>query len=132
MATVRRDTIIQRSASDVWDVVGDPATIHQWFPGMVDCTVEGKSRIITTRTGLPLPEEILTIDNSIRRFQYRVLLPVITHHRGTIDVFDIGENRSLVSYATDCEPDAMALIIGGATGAALEELRSQLESSKEN
>lgn len=128
MGTVRRETIIERSAADVWSVIGDPGTIHQWFPGMVDSKVDGSSRVITTATGLPLPEEIVTVDPILRRFQYRVLLPVITHHLGTIDVFDLGDGRSLVSYGTDCEPDAMALIIGGATGAALAELRRQLEA----
>jgi hypothetical protein len=128
MGTVRRETIIERSAADVWSVIGDPGTIHQWFPGMVDSKVDGTSRVVTTATGLPLPEEIVTIDPILRRFQYRVLLPVITHHLGTIDVFDLGDGRTLVSYGTDCEPDVMALIIGGATGAALEELRRQLEA----
>ena len=39
---------------------------------------------------------------------------------------------TLVSYATDCEPDAMALIIGGATGSALGELKRQLEGAPDS
>ncbi len=131
MATVRREVMIKRSADDVWAVVGDPAVITTWFPGMVDAQVDGTHRVITTASGLKLPEEIVTIDSIQRRFQYRVTLPVLRDHLGTIDVFDIGEDRSLVSYSTDCTPDAMALIIGGATGNALAELRRQLESDGE-
>ena len=37
----------------------------------------------------------------------------------------------LVAYGTDCEPAAMALMIGGAAGSALQELRRQLESTPE-
>ncbi len=66
-----------------------------------------------------------------RRFQYRVTSPLLRGHLGTIDVFDLGDGTSLVSYATDCEPDAMALVIGGAAGAALTELRRLLESRDE-
>ena len=66
-----------------------------------------------------MPEEIVTNDPIQRRFQYRITAPIVRNHLGTIDVFDLGDGTSLVSYATDCEPDAMALIIGGATGNAL-------------
>jgi hypothetical protein len=132
VASVRREAIIDRAAPDVWARIGDPGAIVGWFPGMVDAQVaerEGTTtRTITTATGIPLPEEIVTNDPILRRFQYRVVAPFIAHHLGTIDVFDLGSDRSLVSYATDCVPDAMALIIGGATGSALKELKRQMES----
>ena len=128
MATVRRQVTIHRSADDVWAVIGDPRTIADWFPGIESCTVDGTTRVITTVTGLPLPEEIVTVDAIQRRFQYRVTAPIIEGHLGTIDVFELEDGNSLVSYATDCEPPAMALMIGGATGGALAELRRQLEA----
>jgi hypothetical protein len=34
-----------------------------------------------------------------------------------------------VAYSTDCDPEAMALVIGGATGNALHELRRRLEAA---
>jgi hypothetical protein len=129
MGTIRREVIVDRPAATVWARVGDPAGVHTWFPGMVDSKVEGSTRTITTAAGLTLPEEIVTLDPILRRFQYRVTAPFFRHHLGTIDVFDLGDDRSLVAYGTDCEPDAMALVIGGAAGAALEELRRQLEET---
>jgi hypothetical protein len=128
MGTIRREVRIARSADDVWAVVGDPTSISGWFPGIVDATVDGATRVITTATGIPMPEQIVTNDSLQRRFQYRITAPIIRNHLGTIDVFELDEHSSLVSYSTDCEPDAMALIIGGATGNALAELRRQLES----
>jgi hypothetical protein len=128
-ATVRREVRIRRAAADVWALAGDPARVHHWFPGMVAVELDGRSRTITTASGLTLPEEIVTIDPILRRFQYRLVAPIVRHHLGTIDVFDLGDGTSLVSYATDCDPGAMALVIGGATGAALRELRRQLEET---
>jgi len=132
MGTVRRQVTIHRSPDDVWAVVGDPSTIHTWFPGMADSTVtttdEGMTRTITTDSGLPLPEQIVTIDPILRRFQYRLTSPIVRDHLGTVDVFALEDGHSLVSYGTDCEPEAVALMIGGATGAALHELRRQLEA----
>jgi hypothetical protein len=127
MATVRREVVVGRPAEDVWALIGDPTSIAQWFPGIVAAEVDGATRVITTASGIPMPEEIVTNDSLQRRFQYRITAPIIQDHLGTIDVFDLGE-RSLISYATDCEPAAMALIIGGATGNALLELRRQLEA----
>ena len=129
MGSVRRQVRIARPPDEVWAVVGDPATIHHWFPGIVDATVDGTTRVISTATGLPMPEEIVTLDPLQRRFQYRLTAPIVSHHLGTIDVFDLGDGTSLVAYATDCVPDAFALIIGGATGGALAELRRLLEST---
>ncbi len=95
---------------------------------MTDATVNGSTRLITTATGLPLPETILVNDPIQRRFQYRLDLPVVRYHRGTIDVIELDRARCLVVYSTDCEPDPMALVVGGATGNALQALKRQLEA----
>jgi uncharacterized protein YndB with AHSA1/START domain len=128
MASIRRQLRIDRPASDVWSLVGDPTALPRWFPGVADAQVDGTTRVITTDSGIPMPEEIVTNDRLQRRFQYRITSPIVRNHLGTIDVFDLGDGSSLVSYATDCEPDAMALMIGGATGAAVAELKRQLEN----
>jgi carbon monoxide dehydrogenase subunit G len=131
MGSVRRQVRISRSADDVWAVVGDPVTISQWFPGIVDATVDGSTRVITTASGIPMPEEIVTNDAIQRRFQYRLTAGLVRNHMGTIDVFDLGDGTSLVSYATDGEPDAVVLMIGGATGNALHELKRRLEGDRD-
>ena len=51
MGTVRRQARIARSADDVWAVISDPLTIAQWFPGIVDATVDGTTRVVTTASG---------------------------------------------------------------------------------
>ena len=51
MATLRRETRIHRPADEVWTVAGRPELLHLWFPGIVDCTVDGTTRIITTGAG---------------------------------------------------------------------------------
>jgi hypothetical protein len=49
-------------------------------------------------------------------------------HLGTIDVFDLGDGTSLVAYSTDADPATLALLIGGGTAGALDELRTIMES----
>jgi uncharacterized protein YndB with AHSA1/START domain len=127
MGTIRREVRIARSADEVWAVVGDPTSMTTWFPGVTDCTVDGDQRLITTNTGLPVPEELLIIDPLQRRLQYRVLAPIVTFHLGTLDVIDLEDGTCLVVSSTNTEPPTLALVFGGATGNALGELKRQLE-----
>ena len=118
---------IAAPAERVWEVVGRPELLHLWFPGIVDCTVEGDQRTITLATGMSLDETILTNDPLQRRFQYRISGGFFREHLGSIDVIPLGERRCLVTYASDVDPATMAIVLGGATAGALTELRRQLE-----
>ena len=128
--SVRRQARIARPPGEIWDLVGDPARIHEWWPGIASSTVDGDKRVVVTSAGLPIPEEIVTRDDFQRRFQYRITAPMVTFHLSTLDVFDLGDGTSLVSYSADTEPPTMALVIAGAAGAALENLRRILEAGQ--
>ena len=126
-ASIRREVRIRRSADELWEWVGDPARLAEWWPGITACVVDGDSRTITMGSGLPMPEQLLTIDRLQRRFQYRITAPIFREHTSTIDVHDLGDGSSLVVYSVDAEPSTMALVIGGAAGNALQHLRSLVE-----
>jgi len=128
-ASVRRAVRINRHADEVWALLGDPGRLPEWFPGITDATVDGTSRVITTKMGIPMPEEILTNDSIARRFQYRLLIPTVKEHLSTLDVHDLGDDTCLVVYAADADPAAMALIIAGAAGNALENAKRMLEQT---
>ncbi len=129
--TIRHEIRIHRPAAEVWALAGDASKLHLWFPGIVDCTVDGNERTIITGAGIPMPEEILVRDDTQRRFQYRLKVPMFSHHRGTIDVIDLGDETCLVVYSTEADPRAMALVIGGGTLGALKELKRQMEARTE-
>jgi len=126
-ASIRREVRIRRSADELWEWVGDPARLAEWWPGITACVVDGDSRTITMGSGLPMPEKLLTIDRLQRRFQYRITAPIFREHTSTIDVHDLGDGTSLVVYSVDAEPSTMALVIGGAAGNALQHLGSLVE-----
>ena len=114
-------------AERAWEVVGRPELLHLWFPGIVDCTVEGTTRTITTGVGLSLSEDILTNDPLQRRFQYRISGGFFKEHLASIDVIALTDHSCLVTYASDADPATMAIVLGGATAGALAELAEQLE-----
>lgn len=127
--SVRRHVRIRRPAADVWARVGDPARIQEWFPGIVESSVDGSTRTVTTGAGLPMPEEIVTNDPVQRRFQYRITAPLFREHLSTLDVLDLGDGTSVVVYAADATPSTLALVIAGAAGSALEHLRDDMEGT---
>jgi hypothetical protein len=130
LGSIRHHIRIHRPAADVWALVGDPARLHEWFPGVTACQVNGTTRVITLGSGLPMPEEILVNDAIQRRFQYRITAPMFQYHRGTIDVLDLGDDTCVVVYTTDADPRTMALTIGGGTAGALDELKRQMEGAR--
>ncbi|MBV8952315.1 MAG: SRPBCC family protein [Actinobacteria bacterium] len=127
--SVHRHTRIAASPDKIWAVIGDPARIQEWWPGIESSTVDGNARTITTNAGLPIPEEILTNDPLQHRFQYRITAPIVREHLSTLDVLDLGDGTSVVVYSADANPSTMALVIAGAAGNALEHLRTMIEGT---
>jgi hypothetical protein len=125
--TVRRQVRISCSPERIWELVGDPGRIQEWWPGIVSSTVDGTARTIITAGGLPMPEEIVTNDALQHRFQYRITAPMFRDHLSTLDVLDLGDGTSLAVYSADADPAPLALIIGGAAGSALDNLRTMME-----
>jgi pimeloyl-ACP methyl ester carboxylesterase len=55
LGSVRHHVRIDRPA-DVWALAGDPARLHEWFPGIDACQVDGTGRTITPASGIfPCP-----------------------------------------------------------------------------
>ena len=82
----------------------------------------GDERTILTRSGLPMPERLFTIDPQLRRFQYRITAPLFVEHLSTLDVHDLDDGTCLTVYSVDAEPAVLALVIGGSARAALANL----------
>lgn len=125
---MRREVEIGVPAAAAWAVVGRPELLHRWFPGIAACSVDGDQRTVTTDAGLTMQETILTNDPLQRRFQYSLTGGFFTEHLASIDVIELGPQRCLVVYATDCRPAVMAIVLGGAAHGALLALRGQLEA----
>ncbi|MFV0307809.1 MAG: SRPBCC family protein [Desertimonas sp.] len=131
LGVVRHHLRINRPAAQVWALAGDPTRLHEWFPGITGCTVEGNTRTVMLGSGLPMPEEIVLRDDLQRRFEYRITAPMFRYHRGTIDVLDLGDDTCVAVYTTEADPRTMALTIGGGAADALDELKRCAESAED-
>ncbi len=129
MATIRHHAQIDRSPDDVWRAVADAGAISTWFPLIEASRAEGDSRFCTLQGGGKLEEQIVTSDDELRRFQYRITdgdMPV-EFHLGTIDVLPNGDG-SLVVYSTEVTPDEVAAQMDGALAEGLQGLKAHLEA----
>jgi hypothetical protein len=67
MATIHKEIEVERNKEFVWDAIRDVGAIHKRLvPGfVVDCTLEGDSRIVTFANGMVVRE--LIVDVTMRR-----------------------------------------------------------------
>ena len=127
MGTVRRHTFVECNADKVWSFVGAPERLHEWFP-ISECRVEGNKRWITLAGGIVFEEDIVTLDQDLRRFQYKIVNnSLIKFQLGTVDVIPDGENRCLVMYSTDMDPEVLALPIAGAASVGLAKVKEMFD-----
>lgn len=128
MGTIRHHARINRPPDDVWKVVADWGTVSDWFPMILESSVENGIRHCTFPNDGEVEEEIVTVDADRRRFQYRVIDGNlgIEDHLGTIDVLE-DDGGSLVIYSIQLDPDSLAEAFDGAVGDAVSTLKEQLE-----
>lgn len=123
MHSVRKTLWINAPADDVWKVIADVGAVAAWFPTIEASRIEGSTRICTLERGGTVSEEIVRVDESLHRLQYRVTAGMaVTAHLATVDVIDGEDGRSLVIYSTEVEPDKFGPPIGSSIEAALLQL----------
>ncbi len=129
MATIRHHARIAAPPDEVWKAVADAGSISTWFPLIEESRAADGKRFCTLKGGGKLEEEIVTSDDDLRRFQYRITagdIPV-EFHLGTVDVLPDGDT-SLVVYSTDVTPDAVAEQMDGVISQGLQGLKDHLEA----
>ncbi len=129
MATIRHTARIDATPDEVWQVVSDAGAISTWFPLIEESSASDGVRHCTMKGGGKLEEEVVTSDDELRRFQYRITggdMPV-DFHLGTVDVLDV-DGRALVVYSTDVTPDEVARQMDRALADGLQGLKARCEA----
>ncbi|UGQ55426.1 SRPBCC family protein (plasmid) [Rhodococcus qingshengii] len=131
MQSIRKSLWINSSPDKVWSAIADVGAVASWFPSIAASRLDGTIRTCTLERGGTVVEEIVRVDHSLCRLQYRVKsgMPA-TAHLATVDVIDGEDGRSLVVYSTDVEPDRLGALIGSSIEAALVNLERLVAESK--
>jgi hypothetical protein len=124
---------IQAPPDAVWDLVGDPARVPEWFPAVVACRVEGDERRVTTAQGLELVERLLERDDAARTYAYSVVAgnPALTSHRASLSVLPVPGGGSRVVWrqagTSDREGFGLERRLSGVMADGLAHLKSVLD-----
>jgi carbon monoxide dehydrogenase subunit G len=128
MADGRVEVSIERSADDVWALVGDFGGLGEWMPGIESCELDGDVRKLQTM-GMEIHEQLRERDDAARRIAYSIVqspMPV-EHHLATLTVTPDGDGSTL-EWAYEVRPDEMAAAFGPVYEGSAQAVKQQLEA----
>ena len=131
MASIRKEMEIDRSKDFVWDAIRDVGAIHKRLvPGfVVDCKLEGDSRIVTFANGMVARELIVDVDDKTCRHSWSARGEPLTHHSASIQVFSRGDDKCRVVWIADLMPNEVVETVGEMIQRGLETMKRTLESN---
>ena len=110
MASIRQEIEIQRESESVWDAIRDVGAIHERLvPGfVVDCRLDGDSRIVTFANGMVVRELIVDVDDKARRHSWSARAEPLIHHNASVQVFESAGGGCRVVWIADVMPHSAA------------------------
>jgi hypothetical protein len=109
MASIYKEFIVNTSPQFVWEAVKDVGAVHaRLAQGFVtDTKLEGDTRTVTFANGFVVQEQVVAIDNEVRRFVYRSVGGRASHHNAFFQIFPTPDGKSKVLWVTDLLPEEM-------------------------
>jgi hypothetical protein len=130
MAAIHNEIEIESNKEFVWDAIRDVGAIHKRLvPGfVVDCKLEGDSRIVTFANGMVVRELIVDVNDERCRHSWSARAETLTHHNASIQVFSSGADKCRVVWIADLLPNEVAEAIGEMIQTGLKTMKLTLES----
>lgn len=131
MASIHKEIAIERSKEFVWDAIRDVGAIHKRLvPGfVVDCKLEGDSRIVTFANGMVVRELIVDVDDKTCRHVWSVRSKPFVHHNASLQVFSESPEKCRVVWIADLLPNEITASIAEMIQQALNAMKQTLESA---
>lgn len=109
MASIYKEFIVNASPQFVWEAIKDVGGVHiRLAQGFVtDTKLEGDTRTVTFANGFVVQEQVVSIDDELRRLVYRSIGGKATHHNAFFQVNPAPDGKSKVLWVTDLLPDEM-------------------------
>ncbi len=86
---------VKASPDKVWDVIGAVGGVDKWFSSLIDsCTIEGDKRYCVTKDGIPLNENVISVDHSLREFTFGIPEQAILPVSNIIEVMKVIEGNN--------------------------------------
>jgi hypothetical protein len=114
MASIRKEIQTAATVDQVWNALRDVGALHtRLVPGFViDTRLEPGERIVTFGNGMVVREQILDINDDMRRVAWSAIGGALTHYNASAQVFARADNQATVVWIADFLPNEAAGQIG--------------------
>jgi hypothetical protein len=131
MASIYQEILVKAPPQFVWEAVKDVGALHTRLArGFVTGTVlQGDTRTVTFANGFVVREQIVSIDDTLRRLAYRAVGGRASHHNASVQVFAAADAGAKVVWITDLLPDEMRAPIAQMVEAGAAAMQRTLEES---
>jgi uncharacterized protein YndB with AHSA1/START domain len=133
MASIHQEIVINAAPEAVWDALSDVGAIHtRLCPGFVvntEMDPDGTARLVTFGNGMQAREVMIDVDPTRRRVAWTVESPRLTHHNGSLQVFEETDGATRAVWIADVLPHAAAETVGGMMAAGMAAMKRCLEAS---
>ena len=127
VASIKKEIHIDRPPEAVWAIVGNVGSM-EWVPGVIGSTIDGNIRTCDVSEGAVLKEQILSIDETARYYEYTIVesrLP-ISFYRASMKVTDDGIGSRFI-WTAEIEPADLGPMIEAALRGGAQALKARLE-----
>ena len=109
MASIYKEFLVNTSPQSAWEAIKDVGAVHiRLARGFVtDTKLDGNTRTVTFANGFVVQEQVVSVDDELRRFVYRSVGGKAAHHNAFFQVFPAPEGKSKILWVTDLLPDEM-------------------------
>jgi uncharacterized protein YndB with AHSA1/START domain len=129
MTTIRHEIQIDAAPQSVWDAVRDVGALHtRLVPGfVVDTRMDGDARIVTFGNGMVAREEIVSVDEPIRRVAWAIIGQQFRHYNAAAQVFENDHGGTRFLWTTDLLPSELASNVSTMMEAGIAVIKKTME-----
>jgi len=130
MASIVREARIEATPEYVWEALRDVGALHtRLVPGFVtDTRMDGRARIVTFGNGISAREEIVDVNEALRRVAWAIIGAQFRHYSASAQVFAEGEARTRFVWTVDLLPNHLAVGVATMVDAGLAVIKRTMET----
>ena len=130
MKILKEEAVFNSAANKLWKILSD-VTRCDWIDTVDNIEMEGDCRIFEMAGMGRIKERIIKLDNESMELQYSAVetKAPIKHHLATIKISEETENKCLLNWTTEIDPEIFADAIHQGMLISIKGLRKVLDES---
>ena len=130
MKILKQKAVFNSAANNLWQILSD-VTRCDWIDTVDNIEMEGDCRIFEMAGMGRIKERIIKLDNESMELQYSAVetMAPIKHHLATIKISEETENKCLLNWTTEIDPEIFADAIHQGMLISIKGLRKVLDES---